>query len=77
MITDKPVFEFQVRDQSAVPTIERWAVMEKAEGLKGEFTELKPLLEAAPAAYPAQEKDPEELVGIFYTSGTTASQRVR
>jgi len=71
MITDKPVFEFQVKDRAAVPTIERWAVMEKADALPGEFTELKPLLEAAPSTYPQQDKDPEELVGIFYTSGTT------
>jgi long-chain acyl-CoA synthetase len=71
MITDRPVFEFQIKDPSAIPTIEKWAVMEKAEGLPGEFTELKPLLEAAPPAYPVQEKDPEDVVGIFYTSGTT------
>jgi len=71
MITDKPVFEFQIKEQSAVPTIERWAVMEKAEGLPGEFIELKPLIEAAPSTYPCQDKDPDELVGIFYTSGTT------
>ena len=71
MITDRPVFEFQIKEQSAVPTIEKWAVMEKAEGLPGEFVELAPLIEAAPSTYPAQEKDPEEVVGIFYTSGTT------
>jgi long-chain acyl-CoA synthetase len=71
MITDRPVFELQVKEQSALPTIERWAVMEKAEGLPGDFIELKPLIEVAPSTYPRQDKDPEELVGIFYTSGTT------
>lgn len=71
MITDKPVFETQIRDKAAIPTVERWAVMEKADEMEGDFTELKPLLEAAPSTYPVQEKDPEELVGIFYTSGTT------
>jgi long-chain acyl-CoA synthetase len=71
MITDKPVFDFQVREQSALPTIERWATMEKAGDMSGDFIELKPLLEAAAPTYPVQDKDPEELVGIFYTSGTT------
>jgi long-chain acyl-CoA synthetase len=71
MITDRPVFEFQIKEQSAVPTIEKWAVMEKAEGLSGEFVELAPLIEAAPSTFPAQDKDPEDVVGIFYTSGTT------
>jgi long-chain acyl-CoA synthetase len=71
MITDKPVFDFQMREQSALPTIEKWATMEKADEMSGDFIELKPLLEAASATYPVQDKDPEELVGIFYTSGTT------
>jgi len=71
MITDRPVFEFQIREQSAVPCIEKWAVMEKAEGLPGEFVELAPLIEAAPSTFPVQDKDPEDVVGIFYTSGTT------
>ncbi len=71
MITDRPAFEFQIREQSAVPCIEKWAVMEKAEGLPGEFVELAPLIEAAPSTFPAQDKDPEDVVGIFYTSGTT------
>jgi acyl-CoA synthetase (AMP-forming)/AMP-acid ligase II len=71
MVTDKPVFEFQIKEQSAIPSIERWAVMEKAGDLPGEFIEIKPLLEKAPSTYQRQEKDPDELVGIFYTSGTT------
>ncbi len=71
MITDKPVFEFQIRDKSAIPSIERWAVMDRAGELEGDFIELKPLLEAAPSTFPARRKDPDELVGIFYTSGTT------
>ncbi|HEY5503480.1 MAG TPA: AMP-binding protein [Candidatus Anoxymicrobiaceae bacterium] len=71
MITDRPVFEFQIREQLAVPCIEKWAVMEKAEGLPGEFVELAPLIEAAPSTFPVQDKDPEDVVGIFYTSGTT------
>ncbi|MBU1669866.1 MAG: AMP-binding protein [Actinobacteria bacterium] len=71
MVTDKPVFEVQMKEQSAVPSIERWAVWEKAEQLPGEFVEIKPLIEKAPPTYPPQEKDPDELVGIFYTSGTT------
>ena len=71
MITDRPVFEANIKEQPAVPTIEKWALMENAEGLEGDFTELKPLLEKAPADYPPVEKDPDELVGIFYTSGTT------
>jgi len=71
MITDRPVFEFNVKEQSAIPAIERWALMENSEGLEGEFADLKELLERAPATYPPQDKDPDELVGIFYTSGTT------
>lgn len=71
MVTDRPVFEYQIREQSAIPTIERWALLDESEGLPGDFTELEPLLESAPAAFPAQKKDPDELVGIFYTSGTT------
>lgn len=71
MVTDKPVFEFQIKDQFAIPSIEKWAVMEKADDLPGEFVEIKPLLEKASSTYPRQEKDPDELVGIFYTSGTT------
>jgi long-chain acyl-CoA synthetase len=70
-ITDKPVFEFQMKEQSAFPTIEKWAVLGSSEGLDGEFIELKPLIEKAPGYFPEQKKDPDELVGIFYTSGTT------
>jgi len=71
MVTDRAVYDYQIRDQAAVPCIERWAVMEKAEGLQGEFVELAPLIEAAPSTFPRQDKDSEEVVGIFYTSGTT------
>ena len=71
MITDRPVFSFQIKEQSAIPTIETWAILDGAEGLPGEFIELKPLLEKAKPRYPSQVKDPDELVGIFYTSGTT------
>ncbi len=70
-ITDKPVFEFQMKEQAAFPTIEKWAVLGSAEGLAGDFTELKPLIEKAPSHFAEQKKDPDELVGIFYTSGTT------
>jgi acyl-CoA synthetase (AMP-forming)/AMP-acid ligase II len=71
MITDRPVYDFHIKQPATVPTIERWALMEDAEGLDGDFVELKPLLEQAPAVFPAPRMDPDELVGIFYTSGTT------
>ncbi len=70
-ITDKLVFEYQMKEQSAFPTVEKWVVLGKSEGLEGEFTELTPLIESAPSSFPQQKKDPDELVGIFYTSGTT------
>ncbi len=71
MVTDRPVFEYQIREQQAIPAIEKWALLDGAEGLAGDFVELEELIEGAPPRYPAQEKDPDELVGIFYTSGTT------
>lgn len=70
-VTDRPVFEFQMREQAAFPTIERWALLDSAEGLEGDFIELRPLIEAAPPTFPPREKDPDDVVGIFYTSGTT------
>ncbi len=70
-VTDRPVFEYQMKDQGAFPGIERWVLLDSAEGLAGDFIELKPLIEAAPSAYPAQPTDPDDVVGIFYTSGTT------
>ena len=71
MITDRGVFDFHIKDPRVIPTIGKWAMMEDAEGLEGGFSELKPLLEQAEASFAAPAKDPDELVGIFYTSGTT------
>lgn len=92
MITDRPVYDFHIKEPATVPTIEKWVLMEEAEGpggaeeagsagnvegadrtqaASGGFTVLKPLLEKASPSFPPVTKDPDELVGIFYTSGTT------
>lgn len=71
MITDRQVFDFQIKDPAAVPVVKKWALMEKTEGMDEGFVELKPLLEAASPDYPTRRLDPDGLVGIFYTSGTT------
>ena len=74
MITDRAVYDFHIKEPGTVPTIEKWVLMEDAEGVEGAqggFTVLKPLLERASPSFPPVRKDPDELVGIFYTSGTT------
>jgi len=70
-VTDRAVFTSQIGSKDKIPDVEKWVVLDSAEGLDEGMIELKPVLEQASPDFPPQKKDPDELVGIFYTSGTT------
>ncbi len=70
-IVDRNVFASRIVSQERIPVVEKWMVLDGSTGLGEGMIELKPLLDEASPEFPPQRKDPDELVGIFYTSGTT------
>lgn len=70
-ITDRAVFTSRISSKERIPGVEKWMVLDDATDLGEGMTELRPLLDEASGEFPPQRKDPGELVGIFYTSGTT------
>jgi len=71
LITDPEVFGNNIRDRSLLPTVERWVMA----GIAGEapegFESLDLLLSDAPDRFPPVDVGMDDVVGIFYTSGTT------
>lgn len=71
LITDPEVFEGNIKDRSLIPTVEKWVMA----GIAGEapegFESLDLLLEDAPEHFPPAGVGVDDVVGIFYTSGTT------
>lgn len=71
LITDPEVFGNNIKDRSLLPTVETWVMA----GITGEapegFESLDLLLEGAPDHFPPAGVGMDDVVGIFYSSGTT------
>jgi acyl-CoA synthetase (AMP-forming)/AMP-acid ligase II len=71
-ITDREIFQTNIRDKTRMPTIKHWVMAgPESECLEG-FLSLDNLLTEVPdKIVPPPQLDKDDLVGIFYTSGTT------
>ncbi|MBU4194527.1 MAG: acyl--CoA ligase [Actinobacteria bacterium] len=71
LITDPEVFNSNIRDTSLLPTVEKWVMV----GISGKapdgFESLDLLLSAVPDEFAPVKMGIDDVVGIFYTSGTT------
>lgn len=71
LITDPEVFEGNIKDRSLMPSVEKW-VMAGISGPAPEgFESLDLLLEGSSERFPPADLGMDDVVGIFYTSGTT------
>jgi acyl-CoA synthetase (AMP-forming)/AMP-acid ligase II len=71
LMTDPEVFTKNIKDRSLLPTVEKWVMA----GISGEapegFESLDLLLTEVPDHFPPVGVGMDDVVGIFYTSGTT------
>jgi long-chain acyl-CoA synthetase len=75
LITDRKVFEENIRDPGLVPCVEHWIVVGEGSPVEGAIT-LEDLADgASDALEPYEPRDAEETAIIFYTSGTTGVPR--
>ena len=71
LITDPEVFGNNIRDRSLLPAVERWVMAWIAGEAPDGFESLDLLLSDAPDRFPPVDVGMDDVVGIFYTSGTT------
>lgn len=71
LITDPEVFNNNIGDRSLLPTIEKWVMVGVAGEAPEGFESLDLLLQEVPEELTPAEMDQDDVVGIFYTSGTT------
>ncbi|MDY6795512.1 MAG: class I adenylate-forming enzyme family protein [Actinomycetota bacterium] len=71
LITDPEVFAANIRDKEAVPDIEEWIMTGPAERVPDDFHSLDDLMADTPGDFEPVKLDMDDVVGIFYTSGTT------
>lgn len=71
LITDREVFTANIREKEAVPGIEGWAMTGPASEVMEGFESLDELMKGTPADYEPASIAVDDVVGIFYTSGTT------
>lgn len=75
LITDHDVFRNNIQDPSRVPAIETWIMVTEGEKPAG-FYSLKEIMEdASDSLKPAPLSSEDDVVIIFYTSGTTGVPR--
>ena len=76
MIVDRKVFTENIKDPAKVPCIKQWIVVSEGEAPPAGTLSLEDLADrASPELTPYQAKSPDEIVIIFYTSGTTGQPR--
>jgi len=71
LITDREVFYGNIRDKGAVPGIEEWAMTGPADEVAEGFRALDDLMNGTPPRFEPVITGADDVVGIFYTSGTT------
>jgi long-chain acyl-CoA synthetase len=71
LVTDAEVFKRNIRVKEAIPGIETWVMAGPAEEVEEGFLSLDELMEGTPGEFEPLSVRGDDLVGIFYTSGTT------
>ncbi|MBU4175731.1 MAG: acyl--CoA ligase [Actinobacteria bacterium] len=71
LITDPEVFNSNIQDTSLLPTVRKWVMAGVSGKAPDGFESLDLLLEGTTDEFIAEKMDPDDVVGIFYTSGTT------
>ncbi len=71
LFTDVEVFANNIGDRSVLPTIEKWVMVGADEEAPEGFEPLGRLLEGTSPEFRAPRISPDDVIGIFYTSGTT------
>lgn len=70
LITDRTVFEQNIRDRAALPSIEHWVMVTAREVPPG-FVSLSELIADEPDELAPVNLHPDDVAIIFYTAGTT------
>jgi len=70
LITDRAVYGAGIQDPAQFPSIEKWVMLTR-EDLPPGFFSLADLMLKAREDLPPLPLSPDDIVGIFYTSGTT------
>jgi len=71
LVTDQEVFYGNIREKGAVEEIEEWVMTGPAEEVPEGFRSLDDLMQGTPEHYEPASIGLDDVVGIFYTSGTT------
>ena len=71
LIVDPEVFSINIRDRERMPGIKRWIMAGGAVDVPDGFVSLDQAMQAASPQGPAHRQKPDDVVAIFYTSGTT------
>jgi long-chain acyl-CoA synthetase len=71
LIVDREVFDGNIRKQEEIPGIERWIMAGPSQECSEDFSSLDEAFSAADPQGPPVSLEPDDVVAIFYTSGTT------
>lgn len=72
LVTEKELFDDNIGDRSKLPGIEHWILTGPKEGVPPGFISIDDLTGGCSERWEGADIDPNELAGIFYTSGTTS-----
>ena len=75
LITDHNVFQSNIQDRSRVPSVKKWVMVSSREKPPGFHCLGEMMEEASDQLEPAVLSNPDDVVLIFYTSGTTGVPR--
>ena len=71
IITEPDIFNWNIKDKASIPGIEHWIMLGNQEGVSEGFVSFDDLCEGASDKGDPIDLDPDEVIAIFYTSGTT------
>jgi long-chain acyl-CoA synthetase len=71
LVTDRDVFDSNIRDKESIPSIETWVMAGKREDVLEGFVPLEAEMDQASTTAPPFELHRHATCAIFYTSGTT------
>jgi long-chain acyl-CoA synthetase len=71
MIVDQEVFKINIRDKERMPAVKRWIMTPGSEEVPEGFISLDEAMQKASPEAPFVDHKPDDVVAIFFTSGTT------
>ena len=71
LVTEPDIFNWNIKDKAAIPEIKHWIMLGEKEEVPEAFISLDDLCEGASDTREPIDLDPDEVIAIFYTSGTT------